>query len=254
MGAVAMAEAPALQRRSRRLGRSRDIFTAMRREQSDPVDTYSFMAEDVVTLISQYTRLAGASAIDVGGGPGYTAEAMRRAGASAVTIDPFIDELSLHGRTPSQALVGDGLGLPLADGSIDVVCTLNALEHVARPWDFLAELVRVTRPGGFVFVGVTNWLSPWGGHETSPWHYLGGERAARRYRTRTGVEPKNRYGQSLFPIGIGEILAWARNEPEVVVIDAFPRYYPSWCRPLVRIPGVREVATWNLALVMERCR
>ena len=35
-------------------------------------------------------------------------------------------------------------------------------------------------------------------------------------------------------------------------LDAFPRYYPRWCRPLVRVPGLREVATWNLALVLER--
>ena len=44
------------------------------------------------------------------------------------------------------------------------------------------EMVRVTRPGGTVFVSFTPWWSPWGGHETAPWHYLGGEYARRRYR------------------------------------------------------------------------
>ncbi|MBX3286515.1 MAG: class I SAM-dependent methyltransferase, partial [Actinobacteria bacterium] len=145
-----------------------------------------------------------------------------------------------------------GLHLPLGDATVDVCCTLNALEHVPDPWAFLAELVRVTRRGGLVFVGVTNWLSPWGGHETSPWHYLGGHRAARRYEARTGHPPKNRYAETLFRVGVGETLAWARSCPEVAVLDAFPRYYPRWCRPLVRVPGLREVATWNLALVLER--
>ena len=119
-------------------------------------------------------------------------------------MDPFEEELSLHGRTPEGAVIGDGLRLPFPDAALDVCCTLNALEHVTEPWSFLDELVRVTVPGGLVFVGVTNWLSPWGGHETSPWHYLGGTRAARRYETRTGHPPKNLYGESLFKVGVGE--------------------------------------------------
>jgi SAM-dependent methyltransferase len=234
------------------VARSWRILQAMRREQRDPVGTYTFLAGDLARMLEGYRALDGAVAVDVGGGPGYTAEALRLAGAHAFTVDPSADELALHGRTPRDAVVGDGLALPLGTGTVDVVCTVNALEHVPTPWAFLEELVRVARRGGLVFVGVTNWLSPWGGHETSPWHYLGGERAAHRYQRRTGVAPKNRYGRSLFPVGVGEVLAWAEHRGDVTVVDAFPRYYPRWCRPLVRIPGLREVATWNLALVMEK--
>lgn len=232
--------------------RSWQIFQAMRREQTDPNGTYAFLADDTARMLGRYVALPGATAIDVGGGPGYTAEALRAAGASAFTVDPFAEELSLHGRTPVDAVVGDGLHLPVADGALDLACTLNALEHVPTPWSFLDELVRVVRSGGTVFVGVTNWLSPWGGHETSPWHYLGGERAARRYEAKRGVPAKNRYGTTLFPVGVGEVLHWADRNRSVRVVDAFPRYYPRWCRPLVRIPAVREVATWNLGLVLER--
>lgn len=224
----------------------------MRREQLDPVGTYTFMGADTAALLAEHLPLEGARAIDVGGGPGYTAEALRAAGAQAWTVDPFAEELRLHGRTPVDAVVGDGLALPFPDGALDLTCTLNALEHVPTPWAFLEELCRVTRPGGIVFIGVTNWASPWGGHETSPWHYLGGERAAERYERRTGQPPKNRYGTSLFEVSVADVLRWARSTPLATLVDAYPRYYPRWTRPLVRVPGLREVATWNLAVVLER--
>ncbi|HHT8842886.1 TPA: class I SAM-dependent methyltransferase, partial [Burkholderia cenocepacia] len=70
-------------------------------------------------------------------------------------------------------VVGDALRLPLADGSVDVVFSSNMWEHVPHPEAVADELLRVTRPGGLLFLSYTNWLSPWGGHETSPWHWLG---------------------------------------------------------------------------------
>ncbi|HEY4377697.1 MAG TPA: class I SAM-dependent methyltransferase [Acidimicrobiales bacterium] len=232
--------------------RSVELFQAYRHEQEDPESTYTLVAQDTVDLLGRYVELPGRTALDVGGGPGYTAAALRQAGAVAFTADPSVDELALHGRRPQGALAADGLALPVADGVIDLCCSFNTLEHVEAPWAFLDELVRITKPGGLVFLCVTNWLSPWGGHETSPWHYLGGERAARRYAARHGREAKNRYGESLFEVGVGEVLHWAERHPAVEVRDAFPRYYPTWCRPLVRVPLVREVATWNLAVVLDR--
>lgn len=233
--------------------RSVSLLANFRHEQSDPARHYEALASDTVEQVSRHADLIGSIAVDVGGGPGYLAEAFRGAGAAlAVTVDPSEPELTLHGREPADAVVGDGLRLPFGDRQVDVVCTSNTLEHVPRPWALLAELVRVTRRGGTLFVAVTNWLSPWGGHETSPWHYLGGERAVQRYRRHHGAEPKNRYGTSLFVVHVGQVLRWAEACPDVRVLDARPRYYPSWSRPLVRVPGLREVATWNLALIVRR--
>jgi hypothetical protein len=113
-------------------------------------------------------------------------------------------------------------------------------------------MVRVTRPGGLVYLSYTNWLSFWGGHETAPWHYFGGRYARRRYLRRHGHEPKNRYGESLFAVPVGAALRWARSQPDAEVLAAFPRYHPWWAHWLVTVPGLRELATWNLALVLRR--
>jgi hypothetical protein len=116
----------------------------------------------------------------------------------------------------------------------------------------LDEMVRVTRPGGTIFVSFTPWWSPWGGHETAPWHYLGGEYARRRYRRRTGREPKNRVGHSLYPYSVASALVWARSTPDATAVDVLARYHPSWAQWIVRVPVAREVLSWNLAMVLRR--
>ena len=103
-------------------------------------------------------------------------------------------------------------------------------------------MVRAIRPGGVLFLAFTNWLSPFGGHETSPWHFFGGSAArAERYERKHGEVPKNRYGSSLFRLDISDVLPWVRNRDDADLLDAFPRYYPRWTKPLVSVPGVREV-------------
>jgi arabinofuranan 3-O-arabinosyltransferase len=135
---------------------------------------------------------------------------------------------------------------------VDICYSSNVLEHVARPEWMLDEMVRVTRPGGVVFASFTPWWSPWGGHETAPWHYLGGERARRRYLRRTGHEPKNRFEHSLFPISVRQALVWARSCEGARVVDVLPRYHPWWARWVVYMPVVREVLSWNLVVVLRK--
>lgn len=47
-----------------------------------------------------------------------------------------------------------GEQLPFADSQFDFTFSVNVLDHVIAPARFVAELVRVTRPGGKVVVGV----------------------------------------------------------------------------------------------------
>jgi SAM-dependent methyltransferase len=234
------------------LRRSYELLAAFRHEQRDPDRFYRLQSLDVADLIEQWHPLAGARVLDVGGGPGYFTDEFSARGATAFVADANAGELTLHGRHPVHAVVAAGGHLPVPTGTFDICCSLNVLEHVREPWEVADEMVRVVRPGGLVFVSVTNWYSPWGGHETSPWHYLGGERAVQRYRRRYGRAPKNEFGESLFPIHVGDAVEWARHQPRAELLDARPRYLPEWCRRLVAVPGIREVATWNLALAMRR--
>ena len=233
------------------------LLSAFTGEQSDPVRFYTLLAQDSVALVERHTPLAGARVADIGGGAGYFTAMFRQRGAQCLLVEPDADELFSQGE-PGQAsvtgasVIGDGYWLPLADASMDVCFSSNVLEHVRDPGGFIDEMIRVTRPGGLVYLSYTVWLSPWGGHETAPFHYLGGDYAARRYKRRHGREPKNLFGQTMFPLGVGRVLALARRRADVTVVEARPRYYPRWCRFLIYLPGLRELLTWNLLVILRR--
>lgn len=234
------------------LDRSIRLFKAFRNEQTDRDTFYRLLADDSVRQVGEYVPLAGRSLLDVGGGPGYFADAFRAAGAYYVGLDPDVGELSARGEYAAGMLRASGTRLPIRTSSVDVCYSSNVLEHVDEPRTMLDEMIRVTRPGGTVFLSFTPWYSPWGGHETSPWHFAGGDYARRRFVARTGAEPKNRYGESLFAVSIGSALRWARRHPQATLERALPRYHPWWATWIVRVPLLREVASWNLVLVLRK--
>ena len=234
------------------LRRSVRLFSDFRVEQSDPARFYSALAEDSVGQLSGYRDLAGATVLDVGGGPGYFRDAFRRAGATYWALDADVGELSGTGEIAGGTVVGDGMNLPFRDGSVDVCYSSNVLEHVPDPWRMADEMVRVTKPGGLVFISYALWWGPWGGHETAPWHYLGGHRAARRYARTHGHPPKNVFGESLFPVTAAAGIAWSRRREGVEVLAVMPRYLPRWSWWILKVPGLREVLTWNLAIVLRK--
>jgi SAM-dependent methyltransferase len=232
--------------------RSVRLFRLFLAEQADPEKFYASLAEDAVRQVAEHGELSGRTVVDVGGGGGWFTAAFRARGAHGYLFEP--DPAELHFRTvaPSGAVVADGYWLPVRDSHADVVFSSNVLEHVADPMGLIEEMIRVARPGGLVYLSYTNWYSPWGGHEMSPWHYLGPQYARRRYLRRHGRKPKHEYGVNLFPVHVGPMLRALRARPDVTIVAAGPRYYPRWCRLLIRLPGLREVATWNLMLILRR--
>jgi len=234
------------------LRRSVTLFRTFLTEQTDPDGFYQALAEDSVRQLLVHTPLNGRSVLDVGGGPGYFSDAFRGAGAYYLGVDPDVGELSARGAPGENMVRASGTKLPVRTGSVDVCYSSNVLEHVSEPWVMLDEMCRVTKPGGTVFASFTPWYSPWGGHETAPWHFLGGDYARRRYLRNKGKEPKNKFGVSLFPLSAGAALRWAKNSDQVELERAFPRYHPRWALWIARVPGVREIASWNLVMVLRK--
>lgn len=237
-------------------GRARRLLREFTYEQTDPDRFYSALAEDTAQLVQALypASLAGAAVLDVGGGPGFFADAFTRRGADYLSVEPDAGEMHAAGIDHRTAIRAQGEHLPLRTGSVDIAYSSNVAEHTATPWEMAGELVRVTRPGGTIIVSYTLWWGPFGGHEMGITHYLGGHRAARWYTRRHGKLPKNLYGVSLFPITAQAGLDWARQIPDAELVKFFPRYLPRWAWPVVRVPVLREVAATNLVLVLRKRR
>ncbi len=237
--------------------RSLRLLNSFRFEQTDPARFYGGIATDSVQLLADFyadltgRELAGATVLDVGGGPGYFADEFARADARYIPVEPDPSEMHAAGIAVPAAVRGSGMALPFRDDAVDICFSSNVAEHVPDPWRMADEMVRVTRPGGMIVLSYTVWLGPFGGHETGPWHYLGGEYAARRYRRRHGKEPKNRFGTSLFAVRAADGVRWSRRT-SAHVFALFPRYHPRWAWWLVRVPGVRELLVSNLVVVASK--
>jgi demethylmenaquinone methyltransferase/2-methoxy-6-polyprenyl-1,4-benzoquinol methylase len=89
--------------------------------------------------------------LDLAAGTGTSSRTFIRAGARCVACDFSVGMLSVGARRPAERLsfaAGDALALPFAAESFDAVTISFGLRNVADTGQALAELLRVTRPGG----------------------------------------------------------------------------------------------------------
>ena len=138
-------------------------------------------------------------------------------------------------------------------GTYDLVICSNVLEHLSKPFEFISAAGKILEPSGHLYLSWTNWLSPWGGHEFSPLHYLGARRGHLLYDKLTGRRRLHTPFENLFPTYIGSVLRFIRQQPGLRVLRAAPRYYPELAF-LLGLPLLREFLTWNCVLLIQKQR
>ena len=66
--------------------------------------------------------------------------------------------------------------IPLPDNSVDVVYTIDTVEHLSQPKELFMEVFRVLKPGGQCLVHFNPWFHPHGSHLediiTFPWPHV----------------------------------------------------------------------------------
>lgn len=108
---------------------------------------YHAMIDDLeVDLLGDY--IPGKEVLEVGCGTGLIMNRIAGRARRCVGIDishGMLQQAAARGLEVAQA---DVTALPFADESFDVVCSFKVLAHVKEIDKAMAEMVRVTRPGG----------------------------------------------------------------------------------------------------------
>lgn len=226
-----------------------EILQRFRHEKTDPEPFYVGLADR--TLASFPHDVARQHILDLGCGPGWYSLAMERAGATVVGLDLGAADVRAAEQSGLAVLVGDGMRLPFPDAGFDGVFCSNLLEHVPDPMRVIDEIARVLRPGGWAWISWTPWYSPWGGHEIVPLHLLGPRLGPRLWERWFGRPRKNVPFEGLWPTYVGRITNGVRNDDRFTINSIHPRYYP-FLRAMMRVPVLREFASWNCVIDVTR--
>lgn len=213
---------------------------------------YTLQALDAIRWIERSGVVLSdrTEALDLGAGHGVFGAELRKRGCRVTFADEsnlLLPELRSERFLQINLDVDDVRSL----GTYDLVICSNVLEHLSRPFEFIGSIPHLLNPGGHFFLSWTNWLSPWGGHEFSPFHYFGSKRGHLIYDKLTGRRRLHTPFVNLFPTYIGRTLRKIRMHPQLRLVRAAPRYYPEFSF-LVRVPLVREFLTWNCSLLLKR--
>jgi len=121
-------------------------------------DGYHALIDDLeVELVERYG--AGRDVLECGVGTGLLLERFARFAKSARGIDlspGMLERARARGLDVREASV---TSIPFDDASFDVACSFKVLAHVPEIGRALAEMARVTRPGGVVIAEFYNPLS-----------------------------------------------------------------------------------------------
>lgn len=109
--------------------------------------------------------------LDVGAAYGFAVAEAARRGWRAVGVEISRPAAAQADQVaPGRVGVADALRLPFADGAFDAVTLWDVIEHLADPHAAVAELSRLTRPGGRLVLttgDVESWVARLSG---ARWH------------------------------------------------------------------------------------
>lgn len=217
----------------------------------DDESFYRLQAQDTLHWLEKSgLKLKGVTVLDLGCGHGMIGGELLKKGSRVTFADKARNLLPEYVDVDFQTIDVDKDDIANL-GTYDLVICSNVLEHIPRPGLLIGSIDQVLNPGGRLYLSWTNWLSPWGGQDYSPFHYLGPRYGHLEYDRLIGRKRTHTPYIDLFPTSIRSILKIVGQNARLRIIRIFPRYYPEFSF-VVHIPVLREFLTWNCVIFAER--
>ena len=128
-----------------------------RRGENDPGGYHELLDELEAGFVRRFG--AGRDVLEVGCGTGLVLQRIERFAKTAQGVDLSPGMLERARRRGLRVSEGSATDLPFEDASFDVTCSFKVLAHVPDVSRALAEMLRVTRPGGHILAEFYNPIS-----------------------------------------------------------------------------------------------
>jgi SAM-dependent methyltransferase len=135
-----------------------------------------FRGDLVADIIASGGDAEGKAILDLGCGAGGTSLALAERGADVLALDlsearvEKLKEKAKGGHLKLRIDVGDALRIPAANQSFDWVILQDVIEHLPEPQEALAEVSRVLRPEGRIYLSTPNRWSPFNFFSDPHWN------------------------------------------------------------------------------------
>jgi SAM-dependent methyltransferase len=211
-------------------------------------------------------QLAGLNVLDLGSGLGGYSQVFGRLGARVTALDlmrpPYSGQMQFKGLF--AWVQGDAERTPFAANSFEFVFCASLIEHLPNPLHLIKEIERLLLPDGVAYISFPPYFSPRGGHQYSPFHYLGERLALRLLRNRIKYQDwvscwqapvRDAHAFSELYAGWGLYRMTIRrfrnliHQTNFILMDASTRYLPI---NTVQWPLLGEVLTWHAQFLLRK--
>ena len=240
------------------------LFQLVRKRLNSPQD-YQALEEFQGQLLVRYLEDHGFSpnamkVLDLGSGLGRYTRCLQSKGAKVTSLDMVIP----NKKTGSGMVCANAIFAPFTSGMFDLVISISLIEHVKEPEKLVEEMVRITKPGGHMYISFPPFYSPVGGHHFSPWHLFGEKMAVWAFSKRKWhvnqnwtAEPydfrslsyETAFGSyGLYPRTIRDVHHMVTQQ-SLEMIDQSVKYSPI---NVSSMPVIGEFMTWQVQYLLRK--
>lgn len=235
------------------------------RSEQDYLEFQAFQARWLMDYLGEHgVSLQGKRMLDLGSGVGGYSLEFARVAESLISVDLMQPHRPESEGLRLRQINGNALRVPLRSESMDFVFCASLIEHVPDPAALMKEIQRVLRPGCVAYVSFPPYYSPPGGHEFTPYHYLGEKLALKLVPRKRAVAEwvRTMYsanedatafndlyaGWGLYRMTIGKMRRII-TETGFESLDMSTRYMPV---SAIRWPVLNEFLTWHAQFLVRK--